>query len=271
MYACQINLDVAGWASTRALCRKLRSLSSFSKSSDDDNQEDQDDVDQEDQDDDDQDDQGDDDDEQSDSDNDGDDFVHLKFLTHDVEAKDEESFDSIVRTPSHNDDDEDNDEDSDRMNVEGDEGKNEEDDADELYRDLNIHLEGRDIQMADIQTTLVIEDTHVTLTPVNPDGQQQSSSVSSRFVSNMLNLSPDTCIDSIFDSTPRVDVQVTTTAKPPLLSTTTLPPSIISIISHVQQTPAPSLANVPSSSLQDLPNFGSLFGFDLLNLSCCLL
>ncbi|GKE67395.1 hypothetical protein Tco_1521556 [Tanacetum coccineum] len=31
------------------------------------------------------------------------------------------------------------------------------------------------------------EDTHVTLTPVNPDGQQQSSSVSSGFVSNMLN------------------------------------------------------------------------------------
>nr|GEU82850.1 hypothetical protein [Tanacetum cinerariifolium] len=63
------------------------------------------------------DDQGDDDDEQSDSDNDGDDFVHPKFLTHDEEAKDEESFDPIVRTHSHNDDDEDNDEDSDWMNM----------------------------------------------------------------------------------------------------------------------------------------------------------
>nr|GFB26150.1 hypothetical protein [Tanacetum cinerariifolium] len=30
-------------------------------------------------------------------------------------------------------------------------------------------------------------DSHVTLTPVNPDGQQQSSSVSSQFVTNMLN------------------------------------------------------------------------------------
>nr|GEY74920.1 hypothetical protein [Tanacetum cinerariifolium] len=82
-------------------------------------------------------------------------------------------------------------------------GANEEDDADELYRDVNINLEGRDIQMADVQTTQVIEDIHVTLTLVNPEGQQQSSSVSSRFISNMLNPSPDTCIDYIFDSTLR--------------------------------------------------------------------
>nr|GEU92259.1 copia protein [Tanacetum cinerariifolium] len=160
--------------------------------SNDDDQEDQDDVDQEDQDDDDQGDQGDDDDKQSDSDDDDDDFVHPKFSTHDEEAKDEESFDPIVRTPSHNDDDEDNDEDSDKMNVEGDEGANEEGDTDELYRNVNIHLEGKDIQMADVQTTQVIENTHVTLTLVNPDVQQQSSSVSSCFVSNMLNPSPDT-------------------------------------------------------------------------------
>nr|GEZ43307.1 hypothetical protein [Tanacetum cinerariifolium] len=154
----------------------------------------------------------------------------------DEEAKDEESFDPIVRTPSHDDktDDEDNDEDSDVMNVEGDKRSNEKDDADELYRDVNINLEG----------------------------QQQSSSVSSCFVSNMLNSSPDTRIDSIFDSTPWVDVLVSTAAEPPLLSTTTLPSPTISIIPHVQQTPAPSPANVPSSYLQGLPNFGSLFRFD---------
>nr|GEZ13872.1 hypothetical protein [Tanacetum cinerariifolium] len=74
----------------------------------------------------------------------------------------------------------------------------------------------------------------------------------------MLNPSPDIGIDFIFESTPWVDVLVTTTAKPPLLSATTLPPPSIPIISHVQQTPSPSPANVPSSSLQDLPNFGSL-------------
>nr|GEW36883.1 hypothetical protein [Tanacetum cinerariifolium] len=91
--------------------------------------------------------------------------------THDEEAKDDESFDPIVRTPSHDvkTDDEDNDDDSDGMNVEGDERENKEDDVDELYRDVNINLEGRDIQMADVQTTQVIEDTHVTLTSVNPE------------------------------------------------------------------------------------------------------
>nr|GFD47243.1 hypothetical protein [Tanacetum cinerariifolium] len=132
-------------------------------------------------------------DEQTNSDNDDDDFIHPKFSTHDEEAKDEESFDLIVQTPSHDDktDTEDNNEDNDGMNVEGDKGANEEDDADELYRDVNINLEGKDIQMADVQATEVIEDTHVILTLVNPEGQQHSSSVSSRFVSNMLNPSPD--------------------------------------------------------------------------------
>nr|GEX35673.1 reverse transcriptase domain-containing protein [Tanacetum cinerariifolium] len=153
----------------------------------------------------------------------------------DQKDNDEESFDPIVRTPSHDDkiDDEENDEDIDGMNVKGDEGANEEDDADELYRNVNINLKGIDIQMADVQTTQVIEDTHVTLTPINPEGQQQSLSVSSRFVSNMLNPSLDTGIDSIFDLTPRVDVLVTTASEPPLLSATTLPPSTISIIPHV--------------------------------------
>nr|GEY82457.1 hypothetical protein [Tanacetum cinerariifolium] len=114
-----------------------------------------------------------------------------------------------------------------------DKGANEENDADELYRDVNINLEGQNIQMVDVQTTHVIEDTHVTLTPVNPEGQQQSLSVSSHFVSNMLNPSPDIGIDSIFDSTPWVDVPVMTIAEPPLLSTTTLPSPSIPIISHI--------------------------------------
>nr|GFA87789.1 hypothetical protein [Tanacetum cinerariifolium] len=113
-------------------------------------------------------------------------------------------------------------------------GANEEDDADELYRDMNINLEGQNIQMADVQTTQVIKDTHVTLTPVNLEGQQQRSFVSSQFVSNMLNPSPDTGVDSIFDSTPRIDVSVMTTAEPPLLSAITLPPPSIPIISHLE-------------------------------------
>nr|GEY59195.1 hypothetical protein [Tanacetum cinerariifolium] len=188
---------------------------------DDDNDQDDDDDDQNDDDYDDQDDnddQIDDNDERTDSDNDGDDFIHPKFSTHDDEDKEEESFDPIVQTPSH---DEDNDKDSHGMNVKGDEiddeGANEDDDANKLHRDVNINLEGRDIQMADVQTTQLIEDSHVIVTPVNPEG-----------------------IDSIFILHP--------------------PPT--PIVPTLQQTLVPSPANDPSSSLQDLPNFRSLFGFD---------
>nr|GEV57504.1 hypothetical protein [Tanacetum cinerariifolium] len=203
------------------------------------------------------DDQDDEDDDQTDSDNDGDDFLHPKFFTHDEEAKDVESFDPIVQTSSHveNSDDEGNDDTSHGMNVGGNEGPDAEDDDNELYGDLNINLEGQDVQMSNVYTTQVLEDSHVTLTSVNPNGQQQSSTVSSQFVSNMLNLSPDAGIDSLFESTPWVDVLVTTTVEPLLLSAPTLPPPSIFIISQVQQAPAPSPATALSTSLHDLPNF----------------
>nr|GEZ09525.1 hypothetical protein [Tanacetum cinerariifolium] len=142
----------------------------------------------------------------------------------------EESFDPRVHTLSHVEtiNDEDNDKDSQDVNVKGDEldeeEANEEDEGNELYRDVNINLEG----------------------------QQQSLSVSSCF-SNMLNPSPDIGIDSIFnfniESTSQVDVLVTTTAEPPLLSVTILPPPSTPIITHLQQTPVPSPVNVPSSSI----------------------
>ncbi|GKE14661.1 hypothetical protein Tco_1422238 [Tanacetum coccineum] len=218
-----------------------------------------------------------DDDEQTDSDNDGDDFVHPKFSTHDEEDKEEDSFDPRFQTLSHVEsiDDEDNDEEIQDANVGGDEQNeeetNEEDEANELYTDANVILVGRDTKMTDapctiIQTNQVIEDTHVIITPVNPEGQQQSSSVSSGFVSNMLNPNPDTGIDSLFnlntESTSLVDVPVTIVAEPLLLSATTLPPPPTPLITHLQQTPVPTPVTIPSSSLQDLPNFGSLFGFD---------
>ncbi|GJT84212.1 integrase, catalytic region, zinc finger, CCHC-type containing protein [Tanacetum coccineum] len=153
----------------------------------------------------------DDDNEKTDLDNDGDDFVHPKFSTHDQEEKqdeednEEEGSDLRVQTPSHYEstDDEESDEVTHGVNVEGEEldeeETNEEDEANELYRDVNVNLEGRDTEMTDaphtiVQTTQVIEDTHVIITPVKPEGQQQSSSVSSGFVFNMLNPSPDTGI-----------------------------------------------------------------------------
>nr|GFB11063.1 hypothetical protein [Tanacetum cinerariifolium] len=73
---------------------------------------------------------------------------------------------------------------------------------------------------------------HVTLTPVNPDGQQHSSSMSSQFVTSMFNLSPDVGIDSLFESTHRVDVPVSTTFIPLLVTAPTLPPPSIPIMSQ---------------------------------------
>nr|GEV26120.1 hypothetical protein [Tanacetum cinerariifolium] len=95
----------------------------------------------------------------------------------------------------------------------------EEKDVDKLYSDVNINLEGRDTEMTNaslinVQATQVIKDTHVIMTNVTPDAQQQSSSISSGFISNMLNPNPDTVP----------------------------PPTIVS-----------------STSLQNLPTFGSLF------------
>ncbi|GJU98693.1 hypothetical protein Tco_1327964 [Tanacetum coccineum] len=216
---------------------------------DDDNDDDEDNDDADNQDDDDGQDDEDQDDvnEQTNSDNDGDDFVHPKLSTQDQEVR-------------HNE--KESDEEIQGANVEEEEldkeETNDEDKANELYRDVNVNLEGRDIKMTDaqqtnVQTTQVIEDTHVIITPVNPEGQQQSSSVSFSFVSNMLNPNLDTGIDSIFnlntESTSLIDIPVTTIAEPPLLSTTTLPLPPTPLITHLQQTPVPTPAVVPRSSL----------------------
>ncbi|GJZ68524.1 hypothetical protein Tco_0631764 [Tanacetum coccineum] len=213
----------------------------------------------------------DDEDERTESDNDGDDFVHPKFSTHDDEAKqdeeinEEDSFDPRVQTPSHveSTDDEDSDDEIQDANVEGDmineENTHEEVKANVLYRDMNVNLEGRDIVMTDallpnVQETQETEDTHVILTaPINPEGQQQSSSVSSGFISNMLNPRPDTCIDSIFnlntEVTSLVDVLITIIAEPPLVFATTLlpPPFLSSRICNKHQFPHQQLFQAPPS------------------------
>ncbi|GKD27157.1 hypothetical protein Tco_1233371, partial [Tanacetum coccineum] len=92
------------------------------------------------------------------------------------------------------------------------------------------------------------EDTHVILTAsINPEGQHQSSYVSSGFISNMLNPRPDTSIDSIFnlntEATSLVDVPVTTIAVPPLVFAITLPPPPTPLTTHMQQTPVVTSGN----------------------------
>ncbi|GJZ18031.1 hypothetical protein Tco_0554154 [Tanacetum coccineum] len=208
------------------------------------------------------------DDERTESDNDGEDFVHPKFSTHDDEARQEEvneedSFDPRVQTPSHveSTDDDNSDEEVQGANTKEEEmveeATHEEDEANELYRDVNINLEGRDTVMTDaslpnVHETQETEDTHVILTAlIIPEGQQQSSSMSSGFVSNMLNPRPDTGIDSIFNTEVilLVDVPVTTIVEPPLVFGTTLPPPPTHLITHMKQIPFPIPTTAPSSML----------------------
>nr|GEV87386.1 hypothetical protein [Tanacetum cinerariifolium] len=77
----------------------------------------------------------------------------------------------------------------------------------------------------------------------------------------MLYLIPDAGIESIFETTSQMDVQTPTSVAPLPVSAPTLTPSTIAIITTIQQAPTP-LTTAPSTLLQDLPNFGSLFGFD---------
>nr|GFB85412.1 hypothetical protein [Tanacetum cinerariifolium] len=93
--------------------------------------------------------------------------------------------------------------------------------------------------MTDVYIRQEFKDSHVTLTLVNPDGQQQSSSVSSQFVISMLNPSPDADIDSLFETTPRLDVQALTTVASLTLTAPTLPPPTIPTISQQTQAPNP--------------------------------
>ncbi|GKC95416.1 hypothetical protein Tco_1160858, partial [Tanacetum coccineum] len=155
----------------------------------------------------------DDDNEHTESDNDGDDFIHPKFSTHDEEErqdeedKEEEGSDLRVQTPSHFESTDD--EVTQGDNVKGEEldeeETNEEEEVNELYRDVNINPKRRDTEMTNASQT-------------NVQG----------FISNMLNPNPDTCIDSILnqntESTSLVDVIVTTNAEMPHSSITTLPP-----------------------------------------------
>ncbi|GKD53834.1 hypothetical protein Tco_1287221 [Tanacetum coccineum] len=148
---------------------------------------------------------------------------------------------------------------------------NEEDEVNKLYKDVNVNLEGRDTEMTDapqtnIQGTQVTEDTYVIIIADTPEVQQQSSFVSSGFISNMLNPNSDTGIDSILnmntESTSLVDVLVTMNVEMPPSSVTTIPPPPIPLFQPQQQTPVPTPAIIPSTSLQDLSTFGSLFKFE---------
>nr|GFC95791.1 hypothetical protein [Tanacetum cinerariifolium] len=80
--------------------------------------------------------------------------------------EEEESFDLIPRTPKGSEDEENDEEDQD-LRLSEETRIQEEEEADELYRDIDINR-GRGLQVSQN-----IEDSHVTLTPVHPDGLQE--------------------------------------------------------------------------------------------------
>nr|GFA80448.1 hypothetical protein [Tanacetum cinerariifolium] len=104
--------------------------------------------------------------------------------------EEEESSDLIPRTPKDSKDDDKGEEDQ-GLRVSEEQRLIEEEEADELYRDVDIN------QGMGLHVSQDIEDSHVTLTPVHLDGQQESSSVSS-FVTSMLNPISDAGVESIF-------------------------------------------------------------------------
>ncbi|GJT75411.1 hypothetical protein Tco_1042136 [Tanacetum coccineum] len=157
----------------------------------------------------------------------------------------------------------------------------EEADAEELYRDLNLNLRKEDAEMTDTdqggaeQTNVsqesgfeqVEEDAHVRLTTVHDkqktDGTVQSSSMSSDFTSKHLNLDntppPENVIASLMDTT----ITIPVTATPEVASTTVpLPPSSFNPPPQ-QTTPTPiPTTSEATTSFPALPDFSSVFKFN---------
>nr|GFC03974.1 hypothetical protein [Tanacetum cinerariifolium] len=159
--------------------------------------------------------------------------------------KEEGSFDPIPRTPK--DSEKESDDEEERESRLSEEARiQEEEDAEKLYRDVNIN------QGMGLQVTQNVKDTHVILTPVNPDDPQESSSMSS-FISSMLNPLSDVGVESIFITTSSQIVSL----EPP---TPIITPSTIATITTSGEAPIPPPI-IPSIILENLPTFNSAFRF----------
>nr|GEU62392.1 retrotransposon protein, putative, Ty3-gypsy subclass [Tanacetum cinerariifolium] len=142
----------------------------------------------------------------------------------DEEIREEESFNPIPQTPKDSEDEGDGEEDL-GLNIGEEERHDEEEEEDKLYRD------------------------------------QESSSVSSQFVTGLLNLTLDVGMESIFETTSQLDVPTPTSVAPLPIITPTMTSSTIATTTTTSQ--APNLPTTVSSDIiQHLPSFGSLFCFD---------
>nr|GEX62770.1 uncharacterized mitochondrial protein AtMg00810-like [Tanacetum cinerariifolium] len=187
----------------------------------------------------------------------------------------EEDDDEEEKDGDERDDDDENQEitkddeqdDTERRGDDTEEGESDEDDDDEETRDVENsnpipHTpessedegNGEDNQGRGLEVTQVVEDSHVTLTLINFDGQQESSLVSSQFVTNMLNPTSDAGMESIFATASTFVAPLPITAPTMTLSTITT----IITTSQALILPTPILSEV----LQNLPIFDSVFCFD---------
>nr|GFB63444.1 hypothetical protein [Tanacetum cinerariifolium] len=166
----------------------------------------------------------------------------------DEETREEEgeNFDPIPRTPEESEE-ESNDEEEQDLRLSEEARIQEEEDANELYRDVNIN-QGRGLQV-----TQNVKDTHVTLTPVNPDGPQESSYMSS-FVSSMSNPISDVGVESIFTTTSSLIVSFET-------PTPIMTPFTIATITTSGEAPIPPPI-IPIIILENLLAFNSAFCFE---------
>ncbi|GJU64021.1 hypothetical protein Tco_1245856 [Tanacetum coccineum] len=200
------------------------------------------------------------------SDDEENDFVYPNLSTYIVDDQEKEKEEEKV------DDDDDDDVTSDQKVstppdyelTEEDENQQDEDtigeeqgdeDNGELYGDLNINLSRSDAEMTDAQTNPETEEAQVTLTTEPPVVQLQSSSASSDLVAKFINPSPDTGIDSILNLNAAVSVTPS--------SATIIPQTPIPIIQPQQQThDSTTTTTIPTTTVPEIPNFASLFGFE---------
>nr|GEW84068.1 retrovirus-related Pol polyprotein from transposon TNT 1-94 [Tanacetum cinerariifolium] len=142
------------------------------------------------------------------------------------------------------------------------EGDDEEDESDEESEEEETreHKEESLIQFLELlkmgrglQVSQDIDDSHVTLTPVHSDGQQESSSTSS-FVTSLLNLIIDPGMESIFMTGSSFVTHIPSPKS-------TMTPSIMTITTTASQPPTPPTP-IPSDILQTLLTFASVFHFE---------
>nr|GFB74261.1 hypothetical protein [Tanacetum cinerariifolium] len=149
-----------------------------------------------------------------------------------------EGDDEETKSDGENSEDDGNSEEDQGLRISEEESIHEEEEANELYRDVDIN-KGRGLQVSQD-----IEDSHVTLTPIHSDGQQESSSTSS-FVTSLLNSIIDPGMESIF-------MTALSSVAPLPSPTSTMTPSIITTTTTAIQPPIPPTP-IPPTPIPNKP------------------